>query len=168
MKKHAHILFAGLTGLVLLFAAPPASAQMALEFGGVEVDTNSAIEVTAESLRVDQATGRATFDGDVLISQGDMRLGANTVDVVYSEETGEITELLATGNVLLTTPTDAAEAQTARYNVVSGQLTLTGDVLLTQGPSAISAESMDINVNDGSAVLSGRVSTVLQPQTGDN
>lgn len=60
------------------------------------------------------------------------------------------------------TDTEAAEAQNAVYNLITGVLTLTGDVLLTQGASALSAEQMTVNVNSGVAQMSGRVRTVFQ------
>lgn len=137
-------------------------AQTNVNLGGISVDTSAAIEVTADSLNIDQETNRAVFDGNVMVGQGDLRITAGRVEVVYGETTSEIAELLVTGGVTFVTAEEAAEAQTARYDITTGLLTLTGDVLLTQGPSAISAESMMINVTDGTATMNGRVRTVLQ------
>ena len=130
------------------------------------VDTTAPIEVTADSLAIDQDTGRAIFDGNVIIGQGDLRITAGNVAVVYGSDTSEIAELIASGGVTFVTATEAAEAQEARYDITTGILTLTGDVLLTQGASAISAGSMVINVTTGTASMEGRVRTVLQQ--GDN
>lgn len=139
-----------------------AAAQTNVALGGLTVDTTAAIEVTAESLQVDQDTATAVFSGDVVIGQGDLRLTAGEVTVVYGDDTTEIAKLIATGGVTFVTATEAAEAQEADYDIVTGLLTLTGDVLLTQGASAISAERMRINVTDGTATMDGRVRTVLQ------
>ncbi|MEO1640302.1 MAG: LptA/OstA family protein [Pseudomonadota bacterium] len=149
-----------------LMGAGMAMAQTNVALGGITVDTTAAIEVTADSLSVDQETGRAVFDGNVLIAQGDLRLSAGMVEVVYGAEANEIARLLATGGVTLATANEAAEAQEADYDTNTGLLTLTGEVLLTQGASAISAGSMVINVADGTATMEGRVRTVLQQ--GDN
>jgi len=151
---------------LLTSLAAPVAAQTNIALGGMTVDTEAAIEVTSQTLSVDQETGRAVFEGEVLIGQGDLRLSAARVEVVYGTDSSEIAELLASGNVTFVTADEAAEAQSAIYNVTTGLLTLTGDVLLTQGASAISADTMVINVTDGSATMQGQVRTVLQQ--GDN
>lgn len=143
-----------------------ATAQTNIDLGGITVDTSAAIEVTADSLSVDQDTGVAVFSGNVIIGQGDLKLSAGKVEVIYSADTNDISRLIAAEQVTFVTATEAAEAQNADYNVTSGLLTLSGEVLLTQGASAISAETMIINVTDGTATMQGRVRTVLQQ--GDN
>ena len=149
-----------------LFMANAAVAQTNIALGGLTVDTSAAIEVVADSLIVDQDSGTAVFEGSVAIGQGDLRITAGRVEVVYGESTTQIARLLASGGVTFVTATEAAEAQEANYDVTTGLLLLSGDVLLTQGASAISAEEMQINVTDGTATMEGRVRTVLQ-QGGD-
>ena len=139
-----------------------AYAQTNINLGGMEVDTSAAVELTADSLSIDQASGTAVFDGNVMIAQGDLRLTAGRVEVIYGADTSEISRLLASEGVTFVTADEAAEAQQADYDIASGLLVMTGDVLLTQGPSAISAGQMTINVTDGTATMEGRVRTVLQ------
>lgn len=148
--------------LAALVLGTSAVAQTNVALGGLTVDTSAAIEVTADSLSVDQDTATAIFAGNVVIGQGDLRLTAGEVTVVYGDDTTQIAQLLATGGVTFVTASEAAEAQEANYDIVTGLLTLTGAVLLTQGASAISAERMQINVTDGTATMDGRVRTVLQ------
>lgn len=143
-----------------------ATAQTNVDLGGIRVDTSEAIEVTADSLSVNQESGRAVFDGNVIVAQGDLRLTAGQVEVVYGTDTSEIARLIASEGVTFVTADEAAEAQQADYDIATGLLVLTGDVLLTQGPSAISAARMTINVTDGTASMEGRVRTILQQ--GDN
>jgi len=154
--------------VIFIFLPLTVQAQGAnIALGGLSVDPDAAIEISADALRVDQATGTAVFDGNVVIGQGSLRLAAGRVEVVYGEESGEITRLRATGGVTFVTETEAAEAASADYNLVDGTLTLTGNVLLTQGAGAISADQMIINLRDGTAQMQGRVRTVFQ-QAGDN
>lgn len=147
---------------VLLLIATSGFAQSNVTLGGLDVDRSAAVEATSDALTIDQDTGTAVFTGNVIIAQGALRLAADKVDVLYSEETGDIVQLTATDNVVVTTATDAAEAQTAVYDVAAGIVTLTGDVLLTQGRSAISADRMVLDVDTGTATIEGRVRTVLQ------
>ena len=142
--------------------AMPVSAQTNVDLGGLTVDTSAPIEVTADTLAIDQDTGRAIFDGNVVIGQGALRVTAGRVEVVYGVDTSEIAQLIASGGVTFVTETEAAEAQSASYDIATGMLTLEGDVLLTQGASAISAGRMLINVTTGTATMDGRVRTVLQ------
>jgi lipopolysaccharide export system protein LptA len=153
--------------LTLALLAPvPVLAQMDLSLGGVTSDGSTPVEVTAESLTVDQDTGRAVFSGDVLVVQGDIRIAAGTVEVVYDTEGSAISRLLASGGITFATATEAAEATSADYDLATGLLVLTGEVLLTQGNMALSAERMTVNLRDGSAQLDGRVRTVFLPEGG--
>lgn len=154
--------FISLLVAALFALSVPAFAQTNINLGGLSADPSAPVEIAAESLTVDQDTGTAVFEGEVVIGQGDLRLSAQRVEVVYGATTGEIARLRASGRVVFATATEAAEATTADYDITNGTLELSGNVLLTQGPSAISAEQMVINLITGDAQLSGRVRTVLQ------
>ena len=155
---------AALLGFVLASTGVPSwSAAQELSLGGAfATDPAAPVEVTSETLNVDQATGAATFTGDVVIGQGDLRLQAGEVEVRYDEATSAIARLLATGGVTLATPSEAAEAEAADYDLTARTLTLTGEVLLTQGPSAISADRMVVDLASGTARMEGNVRTILQ------
>ena len=148
--------------VVALHIAAPALAQTDVRLGGLSADPGAPVEVTADSLNVSRADGTAVFSGNVLIGQGSLHLSAAEVQVVYAEATGNVASFRATGGVTVATPTEAAEAQEADYDLTTGQLTLTGDVLLTQGASALSAQRMVIDVGTGNARMDGRVRTVFQ------
>jgi len=151
-----------LTVLILSLAAPALAQGTNVSFGTIRQDTDAPVEVTADNLSVDQANGTAVFTGNVLIGQGQMRLTASRVLVVYKNTGDGIERLEATGGVTLVSGPDAAEAQRADYNIDRGTIDMAGNVLLTQGPSALTADRMSVNLNDGSARMSGRVKTILQ------
>ncbi|MEL6450893.1 MAG: lipopolysaccharide transport periplasmic protein LptA [Pseudomonadota bacterium] len=145
----------------------PAHAQgTQVGFGAITQDTSAPVEVTADELNVDQATGAAIFTGNVVIGQGDMRLSAARVLVVYRQDQAGIQRMEATGGVTLVSGPDAAESQRADYNIDTGVIVMTGDVLLAQGQSALTADRMTVNLDDGTARMQGRVKTILQ--TGNN
>ena len=152
-----------LPGLLALGLALPASAQT-VAFGGIRADTTAPVEVTAESLRVNQDTGEAVFTGNVLIGQGEMRLSADSVTVVYAEGgQSRIRSLNATGGVTLVSGPDAAEAAEAVYDVEKGTVVLTGDAIVTRGESVLAGDRIEVNLTDGTASVQGGVRTVLQP-----
>ncbi len=149
--------------IATLALAPLALAAQGTDIvlGGINADPTAPVEITAESLSVDQDTRSAEFDGNVVIGQGDMRIAAANVRVVYSDETGQVAQLLATGGVTFVTATEAAEADSADYDLTSGLLTLRGNVLLTQGASAMSAGQMIVDLTAGTARMEGNVRTVF-------
>lgn len=148
---------------VLCLSALPAAAQN-VAFGGMRADTSAPVEVAADNLSVNQADGSAEFTGNVVIGQGDMRLAAEKVVVIYAEDgQSRIQSLRATGKVTLVSGQDAAEAAAADYDVASGRVTLTGDVVLTQGGNVLTGDRMEVDLAGGSAQVQGRVRSVLQP-----
>lgn len=164
-----------LASLALAVGLSSATAQGTnLTVSGLQQDTGAPVEVTADSLQVDQAAGNAVFTGNVLIVQGAMRLAAAEVRVTYAKaadgtlDTGTIDSMTASGGVTLATETEAAEAAEAVYSPQSGELVMTGDVLLTQGGNSISGQTLTIDLNTGAGQMGGRVRTVLQTGGGTN
>lgn len=149
--------------LLAVLASPLAAQQADIRFGGLQQDTSLPVEVTSDSLSVDQATGAAVFTGNVMAKQGEMRLTAGAIRVEYTADGDGIDRLIATDGVTLVSPTDAAEAREAVYTIASGTVVMTGDVLLTQGRAAISGEKLSVNLKDGTGTMTGRVRTVFTP-----
>lgn len=145
-----------------LMLASPVLAQTNINLGGITTDPGAPVEVAADSLSVDQDTGTAIFDGNVVIGQGNLRIAAARAQVVYNATSGDIASFEATGGVTFANGTEAAEAQSATYDLQNGNLVLVGEVLLTQGASALSADRMTIDVATGNAQMEGRVRTVFQ------
>ncbi len=141
------------------------SAQGAqVAFGNTQQDSNLPVEVSADNLSVNQNDGTAVFSGNVLIGQGEMRLSAPRVLVVYFKDQSGIQSLNATGGVTIVSGEDAAESAQADYNIETGLIEMQGDVLLVQGVNAITGDKMFIDTRAGTARVTGRVKTVLQPE----
>lgn len=157
------LLFSLLIPLFLVIQTGFVAAQgTSVAFGTIRQDTNLPVEVTSDNLSVDQETGEAIFTGNVLIGQGEMRLSAPRVLVIYDQNNRGIARLEATGGVTLVSGPDAAEADRADYNIEDGTIVMTGNVLLDQGPNALSAERMNVQLDAGTAQMSGRVKTIIQ------
>lgn len=157
--------------VALALVATPVSATAQgtqITFGGLKHDATQPVELSSDSLQINQSNGSAVFTGNVVIGQGTMRLSANKVVVEYAEGNGarRISKMHATGNVVLINGAEAAEANTAIYSIDNGNIVMTGNVILTQGQSALSSNRMVVNLKTGQATLEGRVKTILQ--TGNN
>jgi len=135
-------------------------------FAGLSVGANSTVEVSADSLSIDQESGKAIFSGNVIVGIENMRLSADFVEVVYAAGTdggtGAISGLIAKGNVVFSNGEEAAEGDVANLDLEAGEIVMTGDVILTQGQNALSGQSLRIDLNTGTALIEGRVQTIFQ------
>ena len=149
--------------IVLPAAAMAQGASIAL--GTPSFDASLPVEVSADSLSVDQGSGAAVFEGNVLVVQGEVRMSAGAVEITYASgdnTTGNgIEALRASGGVTFVTATDAVEAAEAVYSIAKATVTLTGDVLLTQGQNAISGDRLVVDLEAGTGRMEGRVRTVI-------
>ena len=82
--------------------------------------------------------------------------------VVDGQSTGDINQLIASGGVTLVNGAEAAEAQEAVYTVAASEIVMTGDVILTQGPNALSGEQLTVDLTTGQGRMTGRVKTIFQ------
>jgi lipopolysaccharide export system protein LptA len=161
---------AGSALLAASFWAPQGLAQQ--EVGGVpfgvagDHDADQPVEITSDSLSVDQATNTATFRGSVVVGQGMLRLAADAVEVQYGEGPDGATsveEIRASGSVTVTNGEEAAEGALAVYRVEAGTIEMAGDVIVTQGPNAVSGDRLSIDLTGGLATIEGRVQTIVVP-----
>ena len=143
-------------GLALLFGlAAPVAAQSALKHH----DTDAPLDVDAKSIDVLDAKGQAVWSGDVHITQGDMKLDADTVTVFYSraKKGGDpvIDRLDAQNNVKLVTPSETATGRYGIYDVGRKTVTLVGAVTLSHGDSVLHGQRLAIDLDSGRSRLDG-------------
>lgn len=135
-----------------------------VSFGTGENTSDQPVEVTADQLDLNQQAGTALFTGNVVITQGIMRLTGPRVDVSYGpgpDGETQVERVDASGGVTLINGEEAAEAERAVYTITSGQVVMTGDVLLTQGPNAVAGEQLTFDVDTGTGVMEGRVRVIF-------
>ncbi len=141
--------------VVLLLAATAAGAQSALKNHNVDAP----LDVDAKSIDVLDAKGQAIWSGDVRITQGDMKLNADTVTVFYSrnKKGGDpvIDRLDAQNNVKLVTPSETASGRYGIYDVGRKTITLAGGVTLSHGDSVLHGQRLAIDLDTGRSKLDG-------------
>ena len=155
-----------LCGAACLFvlAQVAGAQQTAIAFKGLRAGAGQPVEITADSLSVDEQASNATFSGHVLAVQGDLKLASDTLLVTYVKgDKTKIDTLTADGQVLMSTPTEAAQGAKAVYSLTDRQIEMTGDVVLTQGTSVMSGNRLVVDLNSGTGHMDGRVKTILQP-----
>ncbi len=156
-----------LSTLMTLLAVAALAQGASLPFGSLESGEAKQVEIAADSLSIDQTTKMAVFEGHVVAGMGELRLSADRVEVVYDDTGGgKVKALRATGNVVFVSGEDSAQADSATYELVAGNVLMEGHVILTQGQNALSGQRLRIDLNAGTAQMEGRVQTIFQ--TGGN
>ena len=157
------VAFAAMT--VLASSAAPLAAQgIGLTLSGLDAVRGEPVDMRADSLEVDNTTGETVFSGNAVLGQGDMRLAAPQIRIIYAAAgDGRIQRLEASGGVTLVTAEEEAEAQSAVYNVIDGTVSMRGAVILTQGPNVLSGDRLDVNLRTGQGRMDGNVRTRIQP-----
>ena len=134
-------------------------------------NTSLPLEIRSKELNIEQNTGRATFSGNVIATQGNLILTALTLVVEYalknSRMTSEMKKLTANKDVTIVSDTQSAVANKVVYDIISENIIMTGDVILKEGLSATSGDRLTINLNTGSRRMEGNVRTLILSEEGD-
>ena len=134
-----------------------------LSFSGLDAVRGLPVEIRSDQLQVDNTTGETVFTGNAVLGQGDMRIAAPQIRIIYAPgDGGRIQRLEASGGVTLVTAQEAAEAATAIYEVAAGTVAMRGSVILTQGQNVLSGDRLDVNVRTGQGRMDGNVRTIIQ------
>lgn len=158
--------FLSITITALALAGAASAQDMQLRLGQSMNLAESQLEITSDTLEVDQATGVSVFSGNVVAAQGEMRLTAASLRIEYSA-TGEegrqrINRLVADGGVTMVTEFEAVEARTAIYSLNEQTLEMLGDVVLVQGVNVLAGERFFADLRAGTGQMSGRVRTLIE------
>lgn len=155
-----------LFGLFLLPALLPDAA-----FGqSLDHDSSQPIEISADSLEVEQEAQIATFAGNVDAVQGDLVLSADELRVHYEGKESSvglaagsgnnIRRIEAEGSVIIASPEETAEGDQGTYDVRGKLVVLEGHVVLTRGENVIRGERLVMDLVSGKSRIVGAETTV--------
>lgn len=128
---------------------------------GEGFESDAPLEVTSDTLEVNQGNGTATFRGNVLASRPDFRISAEEILVEYSQESDGIHKVIAKDQVVVVLRTRSAKADNAVYLADSEIIEMSGNVLLNMGNAIVSGDRLTFDVKKQSGSVEGRVKTVL-------
>ena len=124
-------------------------------------DSNAPIDVSAARIEVQDRADRAILSGNVVATQGDMRLTSASLVVLYSNNQGsssggvQIRRLEASGGVTITQPGQTARGQFAIYDVDRKIVTMIGNVSLVRNDARVQGGRLVLEMDTGRAVLDG-------------
>ncbi|MFN3313020.1 MAG: LptA/OstA family protein [Hyphomonas sp.] len=165
---------AGAVLALALMAAGPALAQISSEGGPIYI--NSA---RTESLERER---RVLLTGNVDIRQGDARLRADRVTILFAERQagggggtdgiaggfGQIERIVAEGSVYYVTPELKAKGDRGVYELANDTIVMTGNVALMRDRDVAEGERLRMEVGNRRTTLeggSGRARMVIDPST---
>lgn len=161
--------------LALLLLAVPLAA------GGFDLESDQPIRVNADSARLDDMSGTATYTGDVRVSQGETRLNASHVKL-YRDDQG-LTRIEAEGEPARyqQAATDGngrtdARAQRITYSAPDSRLVFEEQAVIEQNGNRFSGDRIEYDSarrvvtaasapDQGEEDENGRVEMVIQPRS---
>jgi lipopolysaccharide export system protein LptA len=143
------------------------AATAATDMGLSKHDANAPIQVSADRFDADLNSKEGTYNGNVIVIQGDFHLRADKVRV--NAPTGKPDKIYAYGNVVFTAPSGNAQGDNGVYDVVPRIITLTGKVILTKEKNVMRGSTLTVSLVTGLAQLGakampgGRVQGLFTP-----
>ena len=158
-------------GLVVALAlAPPLAAAL-------PEDRNQPIQLEASRGQLDQKTGISVYEGNVVITQGSMRLTADTVTIYVKDNNFQRMEATGAPANLRYRPTaDKPEIQGAsqrvEYDVAGAKVIMSGNARLTQGQDVFTGDRVEYDLKSDvvrarGAGNNGRIQFTIQPRAQD-
>ena len=134
-------------------------------------DENAPLTITADkSLEWDRDAGTFTANQNALATRGDISVRADTLTAYYQqgadgEEDIQITQLLAMGGVIITSPDGKVYGDQAAYDVASEMMVMTGDALrmVSDGQTVTARDQFEYQARTGELFADGNA-TVTQGQ----
>jgi lipopolysaccharide export system protein LptA len=156
MKISSSILLLCLTAGLVVPPALAADAPAAKPSLLGKHDADAPINIAADKFIADENAKTGTWSGNVVITQGDMRMRANTVRMNVVGADNKPDKIFAQGNVVVDSPTSGTvTGDNGVYDVVQRSVSLTGHVVLTKQKNSMRGAQMTVNLVTGIATLGG-------------
>ena len=154
----------------------------------LDSDRFKPIDVSADSAVLDDKAGKATYRGNVILTQGTLKIQADQLTIEAGKQ-GKVEKVIATGNLArfeqIPNPDEKpieAQANTVEYYVVNEKIILIENARVVQNDNLFEGNVIEYDISQqklqarGKTLTAGegtgeqqpgRVKMILQPQTGD-
>jgi len=154
----ASVLALGIAAMAMgAVQSAPAPARSGPSLG---IDSNQPIAVNADSFLADLNGETGTYTGNVIVTQGAVRMHADEVKVTVPG--GRASRMEATGHVVVDSPSGQAVGDAGVYDVPQQVLRLTGNVVLTKDANVMRGSALEVSMATGIA----RLTAGAQAQSG--
>ena len=140
-----------------------AGALAALGFGSIAgaqaiagFNSNQPVNYAADRIELQDRQNRVVLSGDVVITQGDLRLTAGRTTVSYTDEGSlQIQRIDATGGVTVTRGDERAQGAAGVYDFNRRVIVLSGGVALRRGGDTLNGGRLTIDLESGLSSVDG-------------
>jgi lipopolysaccharide export system protein LptA len=147
-------------------AAGPDTLLGALSF----TSSREPIAVSADTLEVDYRARLLKYTGNVVVTQGDMRLSSNSLTVTLDDAAADrVKEVVADGQVRLSQGERWASGGHAVFDEARNTVVLSDNAELHDGPNEVKGDRVKVFLNEQRSVVEGgkgRVTAKLFPSEG--
>jgi len=130
------------------------------------------IAVTADALEFDYRSRLLTYKGRVEVTQGDIKLNANTLTIALQDQVdSQVKEVVAEGQVRVTQGARWATGGRAVFDQTRHTVVLSQNAVVHDGPNEVSGDRIIVYLDEQRSVVeggSGRVKAVLFPSKDDD
>lgn len=123
-------------------------------------DTSAPVNFSADRIEVQSRADRVVVSGNVVVTQGDLKMTAQRLTVAYQNNNGvAINRLDAMGGVVVTRGTERATGDVAIYDLKRKLITMLGHVQLNQGGgNRLTGSRLVIDLTNGRSSVDGQTS----------
>lgn len=141
-----------------------AAALAAMAFGSIAgaqqiagFNSNQPVNYAADRIELQDRQNRVVLAGNVVISQGDLRLTAARTTVAYTSNGAlQIQRIDATGGVTVTRGSERAQGSAGVYDFNRRVIVLSGGVSLRRGSDTLNGGRLTIDLDSGLSSVDGR------------
>jgi lipopolysaccharide export system protein LptA len=155
-------------------AAFVAVSVAALAFGSLAeaqgiagFNSNQPVDYAADRIELQDRQNRVVLSGDVVITQGDLRLTAARTTVAYTDAGSlRIQRIDATGGVTVNRGNESARGAAGVYDFNRRVIVLSGGVALRRGTDTLNGARLTMDLNTGLSTVEGGGSAATGTQGG--
>ena len=126
-------------------------------------NSNQPVNYAADRIELQDRQNRVVLSGDVVITQGDLRLTAGRTTVSYTDAGSlKIQRIDATGGVVVTRGNERAQGNVGVYDFNRRVIVLSGGVGLRRGGDTLNGGRLTIDLNSGLSSVDGTGATGSQ------
>jgi len=119
-------------------------------------NSNQPVNYAADRIELQDRQNRVVLSGDVVITQGDLKLTAARTTVAYTNEGSlRIQRIDATGGVTVNRGTESARGAAAVYDFNRRVIILSGGVALRRGTDTLNGGRLTMDLNTGLSTVEG-------------
>jgi lipopolysaccharide export system protein LptA len=134
---------------------------------GFSSGSRAPIDIVSDTVEANQKESTVTFKGNVVATQEDTTLHADTLIIRYEGETRKLKEIMAIGNVRIVQLDRRATGRKATFQQEENKVVLDGDAVVREGENEIRGERVIFYVDEERSIVEGgkgsRVSTRITP-----